>query len=133
MKAANLAMDFATREPMTGRDVPIVGGWYGRTNSETQLRRQYFDAIEEGNIAENKLQGLVRSGRGAEADAWLSAHPEAGLARAVWRTQTHIGKLNKQAATESGEAKRATEQEAMAAMATVLETIRRVQEEATTR
>lgn len=104
-----------TGDTVPASRVPIVGMFYGKTNSDQGVRAKYYSIVRDINIVDRKLKGLAENG--GDLDAWLAEKPEATLAKAADDIGRKVSTLNKYRSTLPNSArdeKRAIEQEVMA-------------------
>lgn len=97
LKAYQTVEGLITGDKQPSNRVPLVGVFYGQTNNETSIRAEYYSAIRDINVAENKLKGLAADGK--DAGAWIDSHPEAGLGKVARDISSRISKIGKVRAT----------------------------------
>jgi hypothetical protein len=78
-------------DPLPPYKIPVVGRFYGEAGGDNVIRKQYFDAIREVNIAENQLKGRARDGKD------IDGFELGALAQTSRRFQSVIGALQKEA------------------------------------
>lgn len=78
-------------DPLPPYKLPVVGRFYGEAGGDNVIRKQYFDAIREVNIAENQLKGRARDGKD------IDGFELGALAQASRRFQSGISALQKEA------------------------------------
>lgn len=81
-----------------GKDVPeykkpILGRFYGDFEGDVNVAGRYWNVVREVNEKRNELAGRQKDG--GDAAGYLAAHPELRLTKAIEKTQSSIGKLNK--------------------------------------
>lgn len=83
---------------VTGEDlpiykVPLVGRFYGDTDTQSAQSGKFYAAINELNIHEAQIKGLRKDGRGAEASEYIRENPEARLFMAANAAERDVQKL----------------------------------------
>lgn len=81
-----------------GKDVPeykkpVFGRFYGDFDGDSNVAGRYWNVVREVNEKRNELAGRQKDG--GDAAGYLAAHPELRMIKAIEKTQTSIGKLNK--------------------------------------
>lgn len=81
-----------------GKDVseykkPVLVQFYGDFEGDDNVAGRYWNVVREVNEKRNELAGRQKDG--GDATGYLAAHPELRLTKAIEKTQSSFGKLNK--------------------------------------
>lgn len=97
MKLYQSLESLVTGDPVPASRVPVVGMFYGKTNSDQGIRAKYYAAVQDINLAERKLKGLA--GSGGDVTEHLAEQPQAALYKTADKIGRKISDLNRYRAT----------------------------------
>ena len=73
--------------------VPLVGRFYGDTDTQSAQSGKFYSAINKLNVHEAEIKGLRKNGKGAEAAAYIQENPESRLFVAANFAEREVQKL----------------------------------------
>jgi hypothetical protein len=82
-----------TGEDLPIHKVPLVGRFYGDTDTQSAQSGKFYSAINKLNIHEQQIKGLRKDGRGAEVAEYMRKNPEARLFMAANAAEREVQKL----------------------------------------
>jgi hypothetical protein len=85
-----------TGETAPVHKIPLLGRFYGEASGATHEGGAYYKNIVEINEHQSEIDGLRKSGRGAEATKYIAENPTAALVKTADRIESEIAKYKKQ-------------------------------------
>ena len=73
--------------------VPLVGRFYGDTDTQSAQSGKFYSAINKINVHEAEIKGLRKDGKGAEATQYIQENPEARLFMAANMAEREVQNL----------------------------------------
>lgn len=92
-KVQQAASATVTGEDLPIHKVPLVGRFYGDTDTQSAQSGKFYSAINALNIHEAQIKGLRKDGRSAEASEYMRENPEARLFMAANAAERDVQKL----------------------------------------
>lgn len=92
-KAVDTVKNLRTGEEIPPYKIPLVGRFYGNTQSGAAESSRFYENLRELNMHENEIRG--RRETGGDVTGYLRDHPEARLASQANRVESDIRRLRR--------------------------------------